>query len=127
MSTKKPRSLGELADRYAYVRDVLKKEAKRKVDECDEELARIRDELLSRLPVGDGGAVGKAYKAVVVKSQIPVINDFEALVNFAKKHKRLDLLSQRVSAEAVRGFWEASKTVPGVEPMEQIKLSVTKI
>jgi hypothetical protein len=73
------------------------------------------------------GIVGKTHKAVLRRSTVPIIQDRDKLRDYILQSREWDLISMRLSTEAVRQRWEEEEEVPGVGTIEETKLSVTKI
>jgi len=121
-----PKSFGACADLLHELRQ--KRLAAEKVASAieDEEKA-LKDYIITNMPKSEGGAIGKAYKVLIVKKLIPQIEDWGALCDFVKKTKRFDFFQRRLSNEAVMNMWEEGKKVPGVKQFEALSVSLTKI
>lgn len=73
------------------------------------------------------GVRGKIAQASANQVQVPVVKDWDKLYAYITKNKAFEMLHKRISIGAVRERWEAKKAVPGVESIEIVKLSVSKV
>jgi hypothetical protein len=119
--------LGGLADALKDVE--LQRLAVAKVaDALKAEETRIREHLIETLDANtEGGAVGLRYKAVVVREDKPVVEDWDKFYEHIRKKKAFDLLNKAVNASAMKARWEDGKSVPGVGSFHAKKISLTKV
>lgn len=73
------------------------------------------------------GARGKLAQASVKPSTVADVKDWDALYKYISRTKSWDMLQKRISVTACRERWNDKKAVPGVEPKEITKLSLTKL
>lgn len=129
---KLPKSLGACVDLYHAARqERLRLE---KVAEAQQKVETfIHEHIIKSIPKGDGGAVGKEYKAVRVEEDRYSIEKDDEFYAFVKKTGSFDLLNRAINQKAVRERLEDPKFlkrfpkgVPGTKKFVAIKLSVTK-
>jgi hypothetical protein len=130
---KLPKSLGLCVDMYHEARE-RRLEAKRCMEAFAEEEKRIFDHILDNIPKGDGGAVGKKFKAIRTEDTKYSIGDDEAFYAHIRKTKSFDLLNRAINQKAVRERLEDPKFtkkfpggVPGTKGFKVFGLSVTKV
>ena len=87
----------------------------------------ISNHIIESLPVGDSGAIGHKYKAVVTSDEKPTADDWEAVYDFVVENDRFDLLGKSLNAKAVKEMWENGEKVPGVQKFHAKKLRITRI
>lgn len=129
---KLPKSLGACVDLYHAARqERLRLE---KVAEAQKAVETfIHEHIIANIPKGDGGAVGKEYKAIRVDEDRYSIEDDTAFYAYVKKSGSFDLLNRAINQKAVRERLDDPKFmkrfpkgVPGTKKFVNIKLSVTK-
>lgn len=130
---KLPKTLGACVDLYKALRDerlALEKVAETK----KKEESFVYDYIIANIPKGDGGAVGRAFKAVRYEEAQYSIDDDTAFYEFVKKTGSFDLLNRAINQRAVRERLEDTKFikkypkgVPGTKKFVAVKLSVTKV
>lgn len=128
-----PKSLGACVDKYHEARQ-RRLEAKRYMEALQEEEQRIYNHILDNIPKGDGGAVGKQFKAVRTEDTKYSIADDATFFGFIKKTGSFDLLNRAINQRAVRERLEDPKFlkkhpdgVPGTKGFKVFGLSVTKV
>lgn len=128
-----PKSLGLCVDKYHEARE-RRLEIKRLMDEAKEEETRIFDHIMNSIPKGDGGAVGKKFKAVRTEKTSFSIDDDTEFYAFIKKTGSFDLLNRAINQKAVAERMEDAKFikkypkgVPGTKDYKVFGLSVTKV
>lgn len=129
---KLPKSLGACVDLYHAARQ--ERLALEKVAENQKKIESfIYDHIIKNIPKGDGGAVGKEFKAVRVEKDNYSIDDDTAFYAFIKRTGSFDLLNRAINQSAVSARLEDPKFlkkfpkgVPGTKKFTAIKLSVTK-
>lgn len=129
---KLPKSLGACVDLYHATRQ--ERLAQEKVAEAIKERETfIFDHIIANIPKGDGGAVGKAFKAIRVESDVYSIEDDAKFYDHIKKTGAFDLLNRAINQRAVKERLEDPKYirkyggVPGTKKFKKIGLSVTKV
>lgn len=132
-TTRLPKSLGACVDVYHALRE-QRLAAKRHMEECQAEETRVFNHILDSIPKGDGGAVGKKFKAVRKEEDVYSISDDTAFYAFVKKTGSFDLLNRAINQRAVRERMEDPKFmkshkggVPGTKAYKRFTLSVTKV
>lgn len=130
---KLPKSLGACVDKYHEARQA-RLEAKRHMEALQEEETRIFNHILENIPKGDGGAIGKQFKAVRTEDEKYSIANDEEFYAFVKKTGGFDLLNRAINQRAVRERMEDPKFakkfpkgVPGTKSYKVFGLSVTKV
>ncbi len=130
---KMPKSLGACVDKYHEARQ-KRLDMQKEVDALKEVENFIYNHIIDNIPKGDGGAVGKQYKAIRVDEDVYSIDDDDAFYGFIKKTGSFDLLNRAINQKAVRERLEDEKFakkfpkgVPGTKAFNRIKLSVTKV
>lgn len=127
-TTKKtaPQKLGACADELGQIRAQLS-ELHRQEKKLEERRSELEERLIEELPASDAdGICGRAFRATIVTSRVPSIKDWDALTRYVKRTGAFELLSRRLSREAVQERWDAKKEVPGVEGFTVKKVSLTK-
>lgn len=71
-------------------------------------------------------ASGKLATAGILKSDIPIITDWDALYGYIKEHDRFDLLQRRIGVTAWRELYDDGVLVAGTEAGTDTDLSLTK-
>lgn len=119
--------LGSLVDDLRDLRE-MRLAMSKVADALKEEETRITEHFIEVMDANDeGGAVGKRFKAVVVRDTKPVAGDWDALYEHIRKTKSFDLLNRAVNVAAVKERWENGKTIPGIDSFQFKKLSITKV
>jgi hypothetical protein len=123
---KLPKTLGGCVDRLFVIRAERSKLSV--VDtKLDEERKAIEQWLIDELPASSAeGITGKLARATVVSKRVGTVSDWGKLQAYIKKTGAFELLSKRLSQEAVAERWDAKKQVPGVEGITVKKISLTK-
>lgn len=121
-----PKSLGQCADFYHEVKELrLAMTAEVAIVKARE--TEIQEHIIDTLPVGDKGAIGQKYKAVVTSDEKPTADDWDKIYAYVKKRDRFDLLGKSLNAKAIQEMWDNDEKVPGVKVFHAKKLSITKI
>lgn len=130
---KLPANLGGCVDLYHATRQ-RRLEVERYADQIKAEEMRIFNHVLDNIPKGDGGAVGKQFKAIRTESTRFSIEDDKAFYAFIKKTGSFDLLNRAINQKAVAERLEDPKfvkkhgaAVPGTKGFKHFGLSVTKV
>ena len=122
----KKMSLGACADKLHEIRD-LRRKMQKVVDAVEEIEKALNGHIIDNVPKGDGGAIGRLYKATVNVEDVPTVKDWTQFYAYIVKTKRFDMIQKRLSTAAITELWEAGKKVPGVEKFRVLKVSLTKI
>lgn len=130
---KPPKSLGACVDKYQEMRQA-RLELERKADAMKQLEVQMFEHIVKNIPQGDGGAVGKKFKAVRYIEPQYSIKDDAAFYEYVRKTNSFDLLNRALNRRAVRERMEDPKFlkrfpkgVPGVQHFNAVKLSITKI
>lgn len=123
-----PKSLGACADLLFELRE-KRLQAQKIVDAIQEDETLLKNHIIDNVPKGDTGASGKHHHVSVYTDPVPRIADPDKLFAHIKKTGDFDLLQRRLNNAAVKERWEDPKNkkgVPGVEPFNVVKVSLTK-
>ena len=119
--------LGALADRLHEVREA-RLALQAVTDAVKREVQRIIDHIIETLDAdSEGGVIGKKYKAVVVREEKAVVEDWDALYKHIRENDAFDLLNRALNAAAVKARYAESLSVPGVGTFQAKKISLTKV
>lgn len=121
-----PKTLGGCADRLLSLRGE-KAVLARKIDALEDERKAIEAHLIDTLPMSDAeGVTGRQAKVVIQTKSVGAVKDWTKLYAYISRHKAFELLQKRLSDRAVKDRWDDGKSIPGVEPFNIKKVSVTK-
>lgn len=122
-----PKKLGTCVDKlYAMRAERLALQTKVAAIKSDEHL--LTEHLIKNLSKEKAeGIKGKVAKAGVNKSVVGHVTDWKKFHAYVKKNNAFELLQRRCNDKALKERWEDKKTVPGVEPFNIIKVSLTKV
>lgn len=130
---KLPKSLGSCVDLYHAARQERLRLEKVAAEQQKIETF-IHEHIIANIPKGDGGAVGKEYKAIRIEENRYSIEDDSAFYDYVKKTGSFDLLNRAINQAAVRErlgdpkfMKKFPKGVPGTKKFVALKLSVTKL
>lgn len=119
--------MGALVDKYHDIRE-LRLALGKVAEQVEAEEKRITEHIINNVDAdAEGGAVGKRYKGIIKREQVPVPEDWDAIYAHIKKTGNFDLLNKALNRAAVKERWEDGKTIPGVASTQVKKLSVTKV
>lgn len=126
-----PKSIGLCADLYHEIRE-LRLAMEKEADAVKDRETEIKDYIIDNLSKsqasgGDSGAAGMKYRAQVTTTPTPRLTDWAAFTKAVQESGRFDLMQKRLSDKAVEGLWEAGFAVPGVEKVNVVGVSITKI
>lgn len=122
-----PKTAGGAIDLLMKVRTARKAEqAKVESEKRQEDMIEERIFAMFGKSELEGGR-GKTAQASIKRSDVPVIEDFDALWSWAKKTNAHDIFQRRLSVEAVRARWGSKKQVPGVGTFTKLGLTLTKV
>ena len=130
---KLPKNLGGCVDLYYDLRQE-RLEAERAAEALKKREVFVYEHIINNIPKGDGGAVGKRFKAIRTETPIYSIDDDTEFYAFIKKTGDFSLLNRAINQKAVRERLEDPKfvkkyggKVPGTKKFTKIGLSVTKV
>jgi hypothetical protein len=119
-----PAKAGDLLYKTREKRLALQK----KVDELASQESQLSNYLINTLPKSQASGIsGRIANVKIITKRIARVVDWTAFYAYVRKNKREDMLQRRVSDAAIMEVWDNNKTVPGVEPFNVVKVSVTKI
>lgn len=119
--------LGAAVDDYHDLRQ-LRLQLDKVVNAIKKEEARLTDHVIDNLDKKtEGGAVGKRFKGIVVKEDVPQVDDWPVFYAHIKKTGGFDLLNRALNKAAYKERAEQGKVVPGTKIFPVLKLSVTKL
>lgn len=97
------------------------------VDEMKQRESALQAQIMAELQEqGLTGARGDVATAGLGTDTVPAVRDWKVLHTHIVATDGWDLLQNRVSTTACKARWTRSEAVPGVEPMEIFKLSLSK-
>lgn len=120
-----PKSLGACAD-LLYEKRQTRLAADKAAAALKEEEQALVNHIIDTLPKDSGGAVGKTHKVIVLTEVKQQVKDWDLFWPWVAKNKAWDCLQKRISDGAVQARIDAKKVVPGVEPFNVVKISLTK-
>jgi hypothetical protein len=119
--------MGGLADKLHEIREA-RLALQGIVDAVKREEQRIIDHIIECIDADtESGVIGKHYKAIVVREEKPVVEDWDKLYRHIREHDAFDLLNRALNANAVRARWTDNVQVPGVSTYQSKKISLTKV
>lgn len=119
--------IGGLVDKYHDIRE-LRLAIGKVTEKLQAEENRILNHIIDNVDADhEGGAVGKRYKGVINREDVPVVEDWPKFYAYVAKSKAFDLLTKALGKAAIKERWESNKKIPGVGSMKVKKLSVTKV
>jgi hypothetical protein len=99
----------------------------RKVRALEDEEKAIKNHLIETLPKSQAeGVVGRVARAQVVPRVVAQVRDWTAFHKYVARTKNFGLLQRKPNESAIKELWEDGKKVPGTEPFNAVKVSVTK-
>ena len=126
-----PKSIGSTIDAIAKVIEQRKALSVKdgELAEMETILKRHLTQNFAKTAVGIDGARGKFGQAVIAKSTVPEVTDWDKFYAWIAKTKSWDCLQKRPGSTALKLRWDAGKTVPGVEAkeIETLKVSLIKV
>ena len=120
-------SLGSLIDEMFDLRE-RKRELERELKEIEETMADRESQVIQMLDKDEITlSRGRRASASITESEVPVIEDWEAVQEYIRENDALHLLQRRVSSTAWRELKDAGELIPGTRPFTQRKLSLRKV
>lgn len=122
-----PKTIGACAD-LAYKMRAERLGVEERVEAMKAEEAKLKEHILTLLQ-GQKLESGTGERATVSISHlvVPKVVDWEKFYAFIHKKKAWSLLERRPARGAYKERLEAGEVVPGVEPMDVVNLSITKV
>ena len=122
-----PKTLGACADKL-YALGESRKALMVQVAALEEQEKALKNHLIETLPKSDAqGVMGKRAKVSIVTKRVPTASDWDQFYRHVLKTKDFSLMQRRLSEPAIREHWEAGEKIPGVEPFNVVKCSITKL
>jgi hypothetical protein len=119
--------MGGLADKLHATRE-LRLALEKVAGTVKDEEQRLVDHIIDNTNLEvESGAVGRAYKAIVVREEVPQVEDWDKFYAHLLKTKNFSLLNKAVNRAAVKEIWDDGKKVPGVGKFQAKKISLTKV
>lgn len=119
--------LGKLVDELHDLRD-QRLAINKVVEAMKAEEQRLTDHIIETVDADtEGGAIGKRFKAIIVRDFKPVIEDYEQFTAHIQKTGEFDLLNRALNAAAFKARAEEGVAVPGIGSFQYKKLSITKV
>ena len=124
-------SMDALVERYIELRDAkaeLKARYTERVSKLDEIMARIEVQILTHFQK-HGGESFKTKKGTAYKSKRTSVRvqDWDAVLDFIRKHELWSMLEKRVSKAAVEQYKEENDEFPpGVDIHEEVVINVRR-
>lgn len=126
MSTESSQDIGPVIDALYALRE-MRLGMQKKVDELKAEELRTREKIFEMLAaLGLTKASGAVATAGIKVSNIPLVEDWDALQEYIKKTGEFDLMQKRISVTAWRARFEEGVEVPGVSKVEDVDISLTR-
>lgn len=120
------KNLGALADQLHEVREA-RLALQAICDAVKKEEQRIIDHIIETVDANvEGGVVGVRYKAIIVREEKPVVEDWTKLYQYITETNGFDLLNRALNASAVKARSAEGISVPGVGSVQVKKISLTK-
>ena len=124
---KVPKSLPACADLLKELRD-KRYALQHEVDAIKAQEKEVEDHLVESLSKAESaGIAGKHALAKVNVSVKPLLEDFGALWEYARKKNLPELFQRRVNETAVKERWEEGIEVPGVGAFRAVKITLSAI
>lgn len=122
-----PKKLGTCVDKLYELR-AERLRLQKGVDAVKEQEKVLTEHLILNLSKEKAdGVKGKLAKAGVIRKVIGRTTDWKKFYAYVKKNNAFELMQRRLNDGALKERWENNKTVPGVEPFNIIKVSLTKV
>ena len=119
-------SLAELIDRASDLREQYRK-ANKIADDLKREYNALTEVIMYLMKQADTTMAGSEnFRASYTTEVMPTAKDWEQIFGWVKEHEAWHLLIRQLNAASYRELLNSGATVPGVEPFEKEKLSITK-
>lgn len=122
------KKMGVLADDLHKLRE-LRLTLQKVVDAIKREETRLTDHIIDNVDMEtESGVMGAHYKAMVMRENVPIIEDTDAFYAYVKKHGAFHFLTKALNRSAIRDAMENTKKgVPGIGTFSAKKISLTKV
>lgn len=119
--------LGHKIDQLYELRQ-RKKDLEKEIDALEEEMEELEASIMAHMDT-EGTTLTRGGRASVsiLESEVPSVEDWDAVHEFVKKHDALYLLERRIALGAWRELKDAGELMPGTTPVIKRKLSVRKV
>jgi len=126
MSNETSKDIGATIDALYALRE-QRLSIERKAKELKEEEVLMRNKIFEMLAdLGLQKASGSVATAGIKVSQVPLVEDWDALWAHIQKSGEFDLVQKRISVTAWRARYEEGVETPGVSKVEDVDISLTK-
>jgi hypothetical protein len=120
------KTLGQMIDNLKMLRD-FRLEKQREVDSIQAQERALEGEVLSALTeAGLDSGRGDVATASVSLTVVPTVADWPSFYEYIKQNDAFDLLERRPASGACRARWDDKLSIPGVEQMNRVSLSLRK-
>jgi hypothetical protein len=121
-----PNDLGPCVD-LAYKLRADRLAIEKKAEAIKTEETKLKDHIINTFSKSTiEGAKGKVAQASITRVTVANIKDWTRFMEWVSKKKAYDMLKRGINDKAYRSRLEAKEAVPGVEPFDVLKLSITK-
>ena len=122
-----PKTLGGCADKLYQLKEArLKIQAQ--VDKLAEQEKLLKDHIIKNLSKEHAeGVAGHVAKVSITRTTVATAKDWDAFYAFVKKTGDFSLMQKRLHDGACRERWDDKQKIPGVEPFQVLKVSLTKV
>lgn len=119
--------MGRLADDLHEIREA-RLALNKVVEAVKREETRIADHIIDNIDIDtEGGVMGAAYKATVVRDEQYTMEDPDKFYAHVKRTGNFHYLNKALNKGSIRERVEAGKPVPGVGSITIKKISLTKV
>ncbi len=122
-----PKDLGDCID-LAYKLREERIQIEHKADDVKAKEQKLKEHLITVFGKKKlEGAKGKTATCSLTHRTIARINDFTRFMAWVAKTKSYDMVQRKVNDKAYNSRLAEKESVPGLEPFEFVKLSLTKV
>lgn len=126
MAVRIPKTLGGCADRLFDLR-AERQELQKQIEKIKKQEGEIKERLREELSTADAeGVHGKRARVALYTERVGKVHDWEKFYTHIERTGAFELLQRRLANTAIRERWDDGKKVPGVEPFDVVKFSITK-
>lgn len=123
-----PKTLGACADELYRLKNEEKPKLQKQLDALDARRKELEAHLVDQLDASDAtGVRGQLVNASIVTERLHTAKDWPAIWKYIGRTKQWQLLQRRLNSKAINELEEAGKKVPGTEPFNKKKVSLTKV
>ena len=122
-----PKTLGACADKlYTLKEQRLKIQAQ--ADAIEEQEKALKEHLIMHLSKEHAeGVAGRAARANITRTVVATAKDWDKFYVYVRQSGDFSLMQKRLHDAACRERWDAKEQIPGVEPFNVLKVSLTKV